>query len=347
MRQAFKYPYSRHLWLRQTRISLNETILETFEGHVLPDAKLESIADGPKRGCRSAYSTGNGSQIVLGGLDHVTRIMSSEYDTICVFEATEIEEEAYLHLLTRLRNHKLPYQQILCECNPSHPDHWLIKRVKAGSMTRYPSKHTDNPSVTPEYLKRLDSLTGYLRARLLSGEWVCAEGAIYPMIEAAIVDDVSSFTPFMGGCDFGFRDPHAVVIVGKNELGKMAVCADYELAEQPIDIHAAWMRQWYGVEYRCDPSRPDSIQQLQSLGVNACDANNSILDGVSAVARALSTGDLVVSSKCTSLLRSLRSMRWSDVVKEKPEPGDDHLADALRYAVMGAAQSIGFCNEVI
>jgi len=50
----------------------------------------------------------NGSVIVTGGLDKVTKIMSSEYDAIYVQEATEISEDEWEHLTTRLRRTTTP-----------------------------------------------------------------------------------------------------------------------------------------------------------------------------------------------------------------------------------------------
>ena len=50
---------------------------------------------------------------MAGGLDKVSKIMSAEYDVIYVQEATELLEDEWEHLTTRLRRAAMPYQQII------------------------------------------------------------------------------------------------------------------------------------------------------------------------------------------------------------------------------------------
>jgi hypothetical protein len=66
-------------------------------------------------------------------MDNPDRIMSTEFDTVFVQEATELTETDWENLTTRLRNFVLPYQQLTADCNSGSPSHWLkANEVKLG-----------------------------------------------------------------------------------------------------------------------------------------------------------------------------------------------------------------------
>jgi len=105
----------------------------------------------------------------MAGMDKATKIMSSEFDMIYVGEATELTENDWEMLATRLRNGVMPYQQLIADCNPEAPTHWLKVRVDTGKTTGLDSRHEDNPvyydaegQLTDQgrpYINRLDNLT--------------------------------------------------------------------------------------------------------------------------------------------------------------------------------------------
>lgn len=193
---AMKYAGMRGLIIRKTRESLSEAALVTFEDKVLHE--YDPLRDGPRRNFRQAYHYPNGSEIVVGGLDKPGKIMSTEYDMIYVQEATEITLADWLALTTRLRNNVIPYQQLLGDCNPDAPTHWLWRRAQSQFMTMLHSRHEDNPRLYRdgqwtaegrEYRATLERL-GYVNPetgqregteyqRLGLGLWVQASGLVY------------------------------------------------------------------------------------------------------------------------------------------------------------------------
>jgi len=183
---ALKYAGMRGLIVRKTRESLSEAALVTFEEKVLP--AYSPLKDGPRRNFRQAYHYPNRSEVVVGGLDKPGKIMSTEYDMIYVQEATELEQEDWQALTTRLRNNVIPYQQLIADCNPDAPTHWLWVRAQSTALTMLHSRHEDNPRLyrngawTAEglsYLATLDRLTGTEHQRLRLGQWVQASGIVY------------------------------------------------------------------------------------------------------------------------------------------------------------------------
>lgn len=192
-----KTPKARGLMVRKTATSLTSTALVTFREHVAAEAIQSGEVQyfGGSGQEASMYRYGNGSTITVGGLDKATRIMSSEYDVIYVQEATELTEDDWEALTTRLRNGKISFQQLMADTNPGPPHHWLNARCTRGQTVMINCRHQDNPRMfnreqwTPEgqvYLDRLKGLTGVRRARLLEGKWVAAEGLIYEEFDPAV-----------------------------------------------------------------------------------------------------------------------------------------------------------------
>jgi len=192
---AQKHRGCRILWVRKTQASMAESVLQTWEDQVLPPGFY--LHNGPSRRFRQTYKFRNTSLIVCGGMDKSTRFLSTEYDIICVFEATEITEHDWEILLTRANNGVVPYNQCIADCNPSAPSHWLNARASKGTMTRFRSRLQDNPKFYDHgsecwtqagetLLSKLEMLSGPRYQRFRRGIWSAAEGLVYENYDPAI-----------------------------------------------------------------------------------------------------------------------------------------------------------------
>jgi phage terminase large subunit len=215
---AESVPGCRLLIVRRTRESLTESALVTFENHVLPPRHPAKY--GASRRMRQVYDYPNGSEIIVGGLDKWSKVMSTEYDVIYVQEATEVDLDSWEALTTRLRNRKLSYQQIIGDCNPDKPTHWLKLRCEKGKTKMLQSRHEDNPSLHDgkdwtadgkDYLATLDDLTGHRRNRLRFGLWTQAEGMVYESWDRDLHTCDRFAVPYewprYWTVDFGFTNP--------------------------------------------------------------------------------------------------------------------------------------------
>lgn len=219
-----KYPGSRALLTRKTLASLATGGLVTYERKVLdPRDGVKFFGGSAKE--PPAYKYANGSVAVIGGMNKPGKIMSSEYELIYVQEATELTVTDWESLTTRLRSGVCPYKQIIGDCNPDAPGHWIKLREAAGSLRLLYSTHRENPALWDEglqewteegarYLATLGRLTGVRRQRLLSGLWVAAEGLIYEGFDPALhlvyreaLPRGWQRWPRIWGVDFGFRNP--------------------------------------------------------------------------------------------------------------------------------------------
>src|SRR5262245_62179573 len=114
-------PGFRGLVVRKTRESLTESALVTYETKVLPPG--HPVLAGAQRRLRQAYRYPNGSELITGGLDKASRVMSTEFDAVYVQEAIELSEGDWEALSSRLRHGVLPYQQLIACTNPDAPTH--------------------------------------------------------------------------------------------------------------------------------------------------------------------------------------------------------------------------------
>lgn len=301
---ALHYPRMRGLIVRKTRESLTETALVTYEEDIL--GENNPIKEGPKRNFRQVYHYPNKSTIVVGGLDKSIKIMSSQYDMIFVPEATEITEGDWEALLTRLRNWRMPFQQLLADVNPDRPKHWLKQRADKGAIRLLETRHEDNPSLWDQekkewtekgiaYIAKLEKLTGVRYLRLRKGLWVTAEGLILsdwdPAIHVIDPFPIPSNWRIIAGVDWGYTKPGTIVVIAIDGDGRAYIVHEVYRVQQKI---AWWVQQGqrlkalYAIDvFYCDPSEPAYIKDFNDVGLNAVGADNSWHPGVQEVQQRL------------------------------------------------------------
>lgn len=310
---ARKYPGCRLFFARDTRKSLNDSVLDEWENKVLWPGH-PAITGTASKEHRDYYEYPNGSRISLIGLDNVDRIMSAQFDKGYVFEATEISLEDHEKLLSRLRNGMTDCHQLIEDCNPGSEYNWLNQRFpKAGetqpNRVRILYRHEDNPKWYDHALKRwtsqgisyirdvLGSLTGARKERLLHHRWVSEEGQVLPEFDPRVhcitLDKVPPLTWYTAAMDFGYNAPGCLQVWGYDADDR-----GYRLAEV---YRRGWtIDQWADAAeelrkefpYRfmlADSARPDDIRFLNKrlhteresdAVVRACDKSRGVLHGI-------------------------------------------------------------------
>lgn len=294
-------PGVRALMVRKTRASLSESALATFERDVLPES--HPARRGSQRSHRHSYNYPNGSQIILGGMDRASRIMSTEFDLIFVQEATELDENDWESLSSRLRNNKLKFQQLIGDCNPSFPTHWLRQRCLAGRTVLLESKFEDNPLLFDAgandwtefgrtYIDRLDRLTGVRKERLRYGRWAAAEGLIYTDWSERL-HLIDRFRPppdwrRLWVCDFGFVNAFAWQLWAIDGDGRMYLTKEIYKTGTLVEDHAkailaATQNEPRPVAIVTDHDAEDAQTLAKHLGMTTTRANKNVSAGIQAV----------------------------------------------------------------
>lgn len=308
-------PGMRALIVRKTHRSLSATGLVTFREHVLPEALSAGIVHwyGGSGEKPAAYMYSNGSVVVVGGMDQAMKIMSSEYDLIYVQEATEMTPADWEMMTTRLRNGKVSFQQLLADCNPQQPTHWLKKRCDDGRTIMLYARHEDNPrlftlgpdgmyAVTPEgaaYLERLNALDGVRKLRLLFGQWSAAEGIIYEGWRPEIHLSDRKILPFewprIWGVDFGFTNPFVWQMWAIDPDGRLWLEKEIYRSQRLVEDHAKDIldvvtkqdgKTWKYPKPRsivCDHDAEDRATLVRHLGLGTVAAQKTVSDGIQAM----------------------------------------------------------------
>ena len=238
-------PYVRVALVRKTRASLIETALVTFEQHILGYG--HPLLSGSSRQNRMSYVFPNNSRINIVGMDKPDRVLSADYDIIYVCQAEELEEGDAEALMSRLRNGRLSYHQLMMDCNPQSESHWLFQRQLKGKLRMMTSYHQDNPKFydiktntwTPageEYKEMLGALTGVRYKRLFLGQWVSAEGAVYDFERSRhTTGSLPPMRRYQVGVDWGHKDAGAMVVVGEGVDNKLYVVEEHLRVGQTLE----------------------------------------------------------------------------------------------------------------
>jgi hypothetical protein len=302
-----KYPHSRGLMLRKTRTSLTQSAMVSYEEKVLPQGWLGNLIRFKTQ--EQQYEYPNGSIIAVGGLDNADKIQSSEWDFVYVQEATELTIKDWEVLTKCLRNHQMPYQQLLADCNPSYPTHWLKQRCDRGVTQMIESRHEDNPTLTLQDMQALDNLTGVRKERLRYGRWAAAEGQVFEnwdtnvhkvskeqLVQWSILRPDGSLnrqgvSRVLCGVDWGWTNPGTLNVFALDGDERMYLLCEVYMSGKTIDWwveQALHLQREFGIErFICDPSGAAYIAEFNGAGLTAIGANNDIIPGIDALQRRL------------------------------------------------------------
>ena len=317
---ALKYPGMRGLIVRKTLASLGSTALVTYEEHVakehLANGEVSWFGGSAKEA--ACYRYKNGSRIVVGGMDKSMKIMSSEYDLVYVQEATELTEEDWEAITTRLRNGKVPYQQIIADANPDVPTHWLKMRCDTGKTHYIRSRHEDNPilfeqnpdgttggltEVGKNYIAKLDALTGVRYQRLRKGIWCAAEGLVYEEfdpnihVHKRIAEPPVSWTRYVT-VDFGYTNPMVVQFWAVDEDGRLWLYRELYATKTTVEDMAPKIKEAMNLKKAprprmiiCDHDAEGRAVLEKHLGMSTKAAKKSVEDGIQAVKMRMRVSD--------------------------------------------------------
>jgi phage terminase large subunit len=351
---------------------MSESVLVTWERDV-QSAHMHMFGN-VRRQNRETYRYANGSVVVVGGLDRPERTYSAEYDTVTVFESTECTENDIEQLLRALRSGRMPWQQLVCDCNPAAERHWLNVRAEQGWFRRIVTRIADNPRFMRDgvltedgrrFMQSVEALTGHRRARLLDGRWCSAEGVVYDEFDAAVhvvdalPDGWQAWRKYRA-IDFGFNDPF-VCLWFADDGESLWMYREVYMSGRLVEDHARTIVALSGDEQYeftvADHDREDR-ETLHRHGVKTVPAQKDIDAGLDAVRSRIRVrpngrpGLYVLRSALVERDRRLEQSRrptstrdefdayvWATrrdgAVRDMPMDRDNHGMDALRYVVMG------------
>ena len=399
MRRGLEHPGARILLARSTRSRLSQSVLVTLEEQVYPAFGFD-VPSGGNREQRQVYPIPGGSCFVTMGMDDQQRTQSAEYAWIYVAEATELAaKDDVLSLAGSLRQAGMPDPQVLVDLNPGPPAHWANQIAEPAPATRHVRSQADYWAIqahnlTPPqegrwkriltrlqdnphywdssrwcytkagqaYVETLGFLTGHLRRRWLDGDWVSAEGSVYPEFDEArhVVPafEVPNGWPCWVGFDPGYDHPAATLWVTVAPNGTLYVMDELYRGGLAIARHAEDIKaRNHGrtiMGYYADPQHafsstaqsPETIaEQFAKCGLNFApwprtQSSQNERAMVEAVRQLLIGDRLRVFATCTNTITEFQSWSWKRTTKGELPAGEDafedrnnHCMDALRGLV--------------
>lgn len=304
-----------------------------------------------------------GQRILFRGLDNVEKLASTtvEQGYLCwtwIEEAFEIDrEEDFDKLDLSVPRGAIPpplFKQTTITFNPWNEHHWLKKRF-------FDHPPEDALVMTTNYLcnEFLDDTDRGIYERMREeqprkydvaglGNWGVSEGLVYEnwTVQGFRIKDVTAEQPWQWrhifGLDYGYtNDPTAFIAAAVNPLRKVLYIYDehYERHMLNSDIAAMIFRKGYSKErIRADSAEPKSNDDLRRLGIErvqpAEKGRDSIIHGITT----LQEYKIVIHPGCGHTAAEIASYCWK---KDKggntlnePVDSDNHLMDALRYAML-------------
>lgn len=301
-----------------------------------------------------------GQRILFRGFDDVEKLASTTVDKgylcwVWLEEAFELPSyDAFEKMDLSFPRGAVPaplFKQTTVTFNPWSEKHWLKKRF-------FDEEHANVSTFTTNYLCNEflgeDDRQIYEEMKILHprkyavaglGEWGISEGLIYENWETSNFDigDIQEKWKYsyLFGLDYGYtNDPTAFIAIAVNPIDKIMYIYDehYEKRMLNSDIANMIIRKGYAKErIRADSAEPKSNEDIRRKGVHrifpASKGKDSINNGISKIQEY----KMIVHTSCTNTITELSSYIWDkgkdDTGINRPVDRDNHLMDALRYAM--------------
>ena len=213
------------------------------------------------------------------------------------------------------------------------------------AVVQFPS--TANPRYPAEAIERARrSMPASRFAMLYRGEFGRPEGMVYDCFDSSkhVVEpfEIPRDWRRLGGIDFGYNNPTAGVFLARDPDGVYYWYGEHYERERTLDEHAARLTElggreliWYG-----DRSAPQQMAELRRNRLSVLPADNDVQAGIDTVYSLLASGRLKVFRSCRFGINELEGYVWDRRpggdgagFLDRPVKEDDHLMDALRYAL--------------
>lgn len=246
--------------------------------------------------------------------------------------------------------------RIICDTNPDVPTHWLKTeyidntdpkaRIKSFSFTI-----DDNTFLAQEYVDSLKAATpsGMFYDRAIRGLWVTADGLVYRDFDKDkhIVDTIPDELSYYVGVDWGFEHKNSIVVLGDDPTDGTTylikeITGKHQYVQHWIDV-AHEIQNQYGedINFWCDSARPEYVQAFIDAGINARNADKSIMAGVESVGSRMRQGKFKVNKNgIENFLDEIYQYVWNEQTGEPLKKNDD-VMDATRYGVYNQHKDSG------
>ena len=274
----------------------------------------------------------NGGRCVFGGMDNSEKVLGGSYDFIFYNQAERERNEGHwadlLGCMAGGRNAEWyvngkPFYQIIGDCNPTDPGHFLYQRKDSDALQWYDFKHQDHPlfydwgrgEFTERGLETIRDLEdayppGHLRDRMVYGEWTAASGLVYPLYDAKTQVKVYNRSDFPDddwewcrSIDYGWNDPNVCDLWAlRKDREKAVLFKEIYRSETTIEEFGRMINEMcdsYGIldfNFTVTDHKPEYNEELGKMGIWTVNADKSVLRNINLVRDAFSEDKLRFNS---------------------------------------------------
>lgn len=205
----------------------------------------------------------------------------------------------------------------------------------------------DNPHLSKEEIEKARAeLSEDQFAQEYLADFRKQEGLVYKEFDRTVHlfshDIPRQVVADLGGVDFGFTNPCAVVTIKKDSDNHYWV-TDVYYRKGMTDAHVAdYVKSCAFHMVFPDPENPAAVKELTDRNVNVRDVikgKDSVRNGISKVRELFKQNRLHIHTSCLALIEEIESYHYPVTPSgrneyENPVKEDDHACDALRYVIM-------------
>lgn len=318
--------------IRKTLPALKRSVLRDFL-NISKDIGI--YWDGVFNKAENTFSY-NGHTLEFFSADDSQKIRGSARDIAWLNEGNELLLEEYRQLAMRTRGN------IIIDFNPSDPVHWIYDLAERDDADLFLSTYKDNKFLPKELVKEIERLKerdpDYWRVYGEGQRAVFSERQIFRDWHYIPFKDFPELDDWSLGVDFGYSmDSCAIVKVAKQNDKLYVHELLYKKGMTNRDI-AQFLKEnnLNDILTFCDSAEPKSIEELRQMDIWAKPAikgQGSINAGISL----LKEFEIIGSIESKNLQKEQQSYLWDELkdgtIINKPVDKNNHLMDALRYAV--------------
>lgn len=298
-----------------------------------------------------------GQKIYFRGLDDPLKVTSITVDVGClcwlwVEEAYEISKEADFDMLDESIRGQVPeglFKQVTVTFNPWNERHWLKKRF-------FDTKDPDTLAMTTNYLCNewldKDDFAVFERMKQYNprrynvaglGNWGVIDGVVYEhwKEEAFSLKDLPKDAQATFGLDFGYTNDPTALFCGYLSLEQKRLFVWDELYKKGLSNKAIFdeiSNLGYTKErITADCAEPKSIDELKGLGIRRMEPAKKGRDSVNNGIQWIQDLEIIIHPRCVNFLLEISLYSWKKdkfgKALNEPEDDNNHLMDAMRYAL--------------
>ena len=214
-------------------------------------------------------------------------------------------------------------------------------------------KSIDNPYFSKKfYEEEQKRLPPQEFARRYEGEFKKMVGLVWDLPPEAIIDPIPGLAQKAEtrviGVDWGFTNPAAVVVCYLYD-GTWYIVDEWKRAGQTtseiIQVIKNKVAEHRAQRVFADPAEPDRIEECKRSGIPIYEGNRDVLGGISFIQTLIFEGRFKVYKTCEKTLLELSMYHYAEPPENEREPREepvkfnDHICDAIKYAVHTAGGS--------